>query len=763
MERPAKKPSLSTKSDCPRWRHSLTVYPVSESALLAFDELGHFVLQGPILVALAPHLKGEQEVFEIAAKLEGRFSLSEVTYAISYLRRSGYLAQGDHQEWREQAYWELLYRVDQASLSVAKRYSVAIHCLGSLDRHRITERFFNDPTLSPGTPESSLLVVFTDDYNRPELAEINRERLAKEQPWLLVKPVGLSLWVGPLFRNSSDACWECLRDRVQANRQAESYIQRVLPEAEFPLTAKAATAEQLELATEIVRQIVKRFRTTGGHSGLPNTVRSIRLPEMVSKDHPLTKRPQCPVCGNADFYHGRSAQLHLEPSVKRYSDDGGHRTHLPEETLSRYEHHISPITGVIPWLQDLEPDDAHINAYAAGHNFAMLDSGLYTLKKNIRGRSGGKGMTDTQAKVSALCEAMERFSGVFQGVEKRVRSSFRDLGDQAIDPRTLLNYSEKQIQNHAQSNRDLTESRMQLVCPPFQEEREMDWTPVWSLVEERERLVPTAYCYFGHPDLLDYLSVMACGNGCAGGNTLEEAILQATCEIVERDAVGIWWYNRISRPAIDLDSVQHPFIEANRKHLQDRYKREVWCLDLTTDVGIPAVVAVSTRSSSPQACPVIGFGAHLDPRMAVLRALTEVNQFLPGLQEKPDGTIEYRYDDRDTIDWFENANLETDPYLAPTNNSELINVESMPQLATDDLRNDVYVCRDQLKTAGLDMLALDLTRPDIGFPVAKVMSPGLCHMWRRLGSQRLYEVPVKMGWITSSKPEEALNPRSVFF
>ncbi len=763
MERPATKPSQTTNPDRPRWRHSLTVYPVSKNALLAFDELGHFVLQGPILVALAPHLTGEHEVFEVAQALEPQFSLAEVTYAISYLRRGGYLAQGDDREWREQAYWELLHRVDQSSLGQAKRHTVAIQCLGSLDAKRITERFFSDPTLPLGPPESSLLVVFTDDYNRAELADINQARRANQQPWLLVKPVGLSLWIGPLFRKPEDACWECLRDRVQANRQAESYIQRVLPEAEFPITAKAATAEQLDTATDLVRQMVKRFRTTGGHSGLPNTVRSIRLPEMVSKDHPLTKRPQCPVCGNADYYNQKSVQPELNATPKRYADDGGHRAHVPEATLARYEHHISPITGVIPWLQDLEPEDPHINAYAAGHNFAMLDSGLYTLKKNIRGRSGGKGMTDTQAKVSALCEAMERFSGVFQGIENRTRASLSELGERAIDPRTLLNYSQQQTENHATHNRSLAESRMQLVCPPFQDDRKMDWTPVWSLVEDRERLVPTAYCYFGHSDLLEYLSVMACGNGCAGGNTLEEAVLQATCEIVERDAVGIWWYNRIPRPAIDLDSLQHPFIEQNRQHLRERYQREVWCLDLTTDVGIPAVVAVSTRSNAKQACPVIGFGAHLDPRMAVLRALTEVNQFLPGLQQKPDGSIEYRYDDRDTIDWFENANLATDPYLSPLAETAPIPVDSLPNLATEDLRDDVYVCRDRLQAAGLDMLVLDLTRPDIGFPVAKVMSPGLCHMWRRLGSRRLYEVPVKMGWLKASKTEADMNPRSVFF
>ena len=36
-------------------------------------------------------------------------------------------------------------------------------------------------------------------------------------------------------------------------------------------------------------------------------------------------------------------------------------------------------------------------------------------------------------------------------------------------------------------------------------------------------------------------------NGHASGNTLEEAILQGFLELVERDALAIWWYNQTNR------------------------------------------------------------------------------------------------------------------------------------------------------------------------------------------------------------------------
>jgi ribosomal protein S12 methylthiotransferase accessory factor len=64
--------------------------------------------------------------------------------------------------------------------------------------------------------------------------------------------------------------------------------------------------------------------------------------------------------------------------------------------------------------------------------------------------------------------------------------------------------------------------------------------------------------------------------------------------------------------------------------------------------------------------------------------------------------------------------------------------------------------------AGCDVLAYDLTRPDVGFPVVKVIVPGLRHFWRRLGPGRLYDVPVQLGWVDRAKAEDGMNPASMF-
>src|SRR6185503_12025757 len=127
----------------------------------------------------------------------------------------------------------------------------------------------------------------------------------------------------------------------------------------------------------------------------------------------------------------------------------------------------------------------------------------------------------------------------------------------------------------------------------FDSSREIAWTPAWSLTAGERRWLPTRFCYFGDHADADYVFCHGDSNGCAAGNTIEEAILQGLFELVERDAMAIFWYNRVPRPALAL-APGDPFVDAmlawNASH-----GRTLWTLDLTTDLGIPAVLALSAN------------------------------------------------------------------------------------------------------------------------------------------------------------------------
>ncbi|MCE5333470.1 MAG: YcaO-like family protein, partial [Desulfobacteraceae bacterium] len=382
--------------------------------------------------------------------------------------------------------------------------------------------------------------------------------------------------------------------------------------------------------------------------------------------------------------------------------------------------------------------------------------------ESLRGVSGGKGSTDIQAKVSGLCEAIERYSGIYNGDEYSVRGTYPSLLPQAIHPNTCMGFSEEQYRNRAAWNDRHGDSRYVLVPHPFEEDAEIDWTPVWSLSGQRFHYLPTAYLYYDHPDFHRRRWCFPDSNGTAAGNTLEEAMLQGFMELVERDAVALWWYNRLRRRRLDLDSFKMPYVDAIREHYA-RMNREIWVLDITSDLPIPAFVCVSWCTDRPVQNIIIGFGAHFDPKIALLRSITEVNQFLPSVSLlNADGSTNYLFGDQLARKWWTTARVEENEFLLPLE-AESVKLSDIHDFSSDDLLTDIETCLSLVREKGMDFLVLDQTRPDIGLNVVKVIVPQLCHFWRRLGKERLYDVPVQKGWLDQRLTSDQLNPWSIFF
>jgi ribosomal protein S12 methylthiotransferase accessory factor len=363
--------------------------------------------------------------------------------------------------------------------------------------------------------------------------------------------------------------------------------------------------------------------------------------------------------------------------------------------------------------------------------------------------AAGKGTTEIQAKVSCLAEAVERYSVGWQGWEPRRRATLAELGPAAVHPNAIMGYSERQYATREAWNRK--SDAFNWVGAPFVPERATDWTAMWSLSHERVRWVPTQLCYYHHPGDPDHEFYSADSNGCASGSTLEEAILQGFLELVERDSCALWWYNRARRPAVDLWSFDDPFFRRAEAFLRGR-GRTLYALDLTSDLGIPVVVALTHDAAGGRI--ICGLGAHLSLHVAASRAVAELNQMLA--LDTGEGR---KADEAGLAWWMREATIDNQPYLMPVPGRAVTGADH-PWLATDDLLDDVEHCVAAVRRCGLEMLVLDTTRAEVGFPTVRVTVPGLRHFWARLAPGRLYEVPVALGWLPKALDESELNPIS---
>jgi ribosomal protein S12 methylthiotransferase accessory factor len=603
--------------------------------------------------------------------------------------------------------------------------------------------------------KKSLTVVLTNDYLQPDLEQFNQAALEANRPWVLVKPVGVMLWLGPIFYPGRTGCWQCLAQRLYGNREVETAIQQQKGSFESIPTSRAILPSTLQIglnlaATEVLKWIVlESADRTRSIPTLEGKVLTFNLANLELQTHILTKRPQCHICGDeVDQRECKPKPVILTSRRKQFTADGGHRILSPEQTLKRYEHHISPITGVVSTLvRTSEPESNLLHNYLAVHNFGSATD-LNSLRYILHHKAAGKGKTDQQAKASGFCEAIERYCGLFQGDEIRVKRTYTQLGDSGIHPSLCLHLSQTQYQNREALNQQNV--GVDFIPEPFDETKEIEWTPVWSLTKQTFKYVPTALCYYNYPLPSDHLFGFANSNGNAAGNALEEAILQGFMELVERDSVGIWWYNRLQRPAVDLASFEDPYLlELQTYYLSKR--QEFWVLDLTSDLEIPVFAAVSRCTDGAEKI-IAGYGAHFDAKIAVSRAVTEMNQCLTRVEAQYAGEAE-----GELHKWLTVATIANQPYLAPALHVAPKVYKDYPQRWSDDLREDVLTCVAIAKQHNLETLVLDQTRPDIGLNVVKVIVPSLRHFWPRFGLGRLYDVPVKMGWLPAPLAESQMN------
>jgi oxazoline/thiazoline synthase len=281
------------------------------------------------------------------------------------------------------------------------------------------------------------------------------------------------------------------------------------------------------------------------------------------------------------------------------------------------------------------------------------------------------------------------------------------------------------------------------VPDPLDPSAKVEWSPVWSLRDRRFKYLPTGLLYFFYRDF------HTDSNGCAAGNTREEAIVQGFLELVERDAYAIWWYNRLRRAEVDLGQFDDSYVRDLQTQFADA-GRKVWALDVTSDLGIPTYVAIMHWMQNGQENIEFGSGAHFDRRIALLRSLTELTQFLSiGMMDGASG-------EKPTLDGVTPLRLEQYPFLIPSDNPV---VPPAPGLKVhDNTRDQVNACVEIATKAGYDFMVLDQTRPDVEVPVVRVIVPGLRHFYRRYGPGRLYDVPVKLGLLDRPLPESELTP-----
>jgi oxazoline/thiazoline synthase len=730
-----------SKKDALQFAPNFTAYVMPPDLVCLYSEDRKFFLHGELYCALASEIaKGGKSAKDLVGDLRKQFPSDKIEEALKRLIERRYITAAAYgSNGTVAGYWASLglppdvaeknlgnckVRVESFDVAGAKELTAALGELGVC----VVQR------------SQDLTVTLVNDYLERRLAQLNQQRVSDRTPWLLVQPSGVFPLVGPVFKPGESACWTCLFDRMIRNREIKGFLDRgaARPVAISPLVRNTLGQGAIQFAAiEIAKAIASGFRTD-----LSNHVASFDLMGATIAKHYVAHRPQCPTCGSKKLQNPRRAPqpIELAEGNKLVMTSGGYRTVSSRTTVARFRKHVSPLTGVVTRLERIEADLPMNTNFFAQHNFSAPAHSVDQLRSGLSGGSFGKGSTAEQSEASALMEAIERYSGIFQGDEIRTTRRFTDFepGD-AILPNDVQLFSQAQFETRHIPQPDGSHP----VPHPLEPSDKIEWSPAWSLRDQRFRYLPTGLLYFFHRGF------HTDSNGCAAGNTREEAIVQGFLELVERDAYAIWWYNRSQRAELDLSQFDDAYVRDMKSQFADA-GRKIWVLDITNDIGIPTYVAIMHWMQAGQENIEFGSGAHFDRRIALLRALTELSQFLSiGMMGGASG-------EKPSLDGVTPLKLENYPFLIPSANPLLPPAAGLT--VHDNTRDQVNACVEIATRAGMDFLVLDQTRPDVEVPVVRVLVPGMRHFYKRFGPGRLYDVPVKLGLLDRPLPEDDMTP-----
>ena len=321
----------------------------------------------------------------------------------------------------------------------------------------------------------------------------------------------------------------------------------------------------------------------------------------------------------------------------------------------------------------------------------------------------GKGITNQQAFASAFMEFIERFCACRLSDDNVITATYDAIIETALDPqRCVLSQSSGYMPNQT-----------------------IEWVWGRSLTREEDVLVPAGMVYlpYEHSPSLKTISCQD-SNGLASGNCLEEAILHALLELIERDTAFIVEYNRLVLPDLAFDTIPDEKLSTllstiNHAGLTCQIK------DARHDLGIATFSAFLQGETTTGKAYAQAWGTHLNPGIAFSRSLTEALQMYPRSRNyddwKTSGPFDYYYQHSGYTTCF----------------------SEIPDLTDGDIKASLDLCVERLRRKEIEVIVVDLSMPALPFAAVRVIAPGLqpytTRSMPRL-SKRLLNVPVEMGY-----------------
>ena len=427
------------------------------------------------------------------------------------------------------------------------------------------------------------------------------------------------------------------------------------------------------------------------------------------------------------------------------------------EAVRRLRTLVSPYTGLVAAVGDLAAatDDARLHRFGC----RLADLGQLT-GLAVDYRPGGAGARRADALAAALGEAAERYSACYVPDADLRLATADDLGASAVDPERFALFGEEQYAEPAFPFRRFTRSTR------------VRWVRGFSIPARSEAWLPAQLVYLAWRPPTEAGEVpigYSTSNGTACAPTVDEALMRALLEAIERDAFMVTWYASLSLPCLDWR--RHPELAAyDRRYFRPTGLRYS-AVDLSCFFEVPTVAGVVRDERTEGAA--LGVGAACAPTVeeAWKRALAEafaVHAGARALARRGDGlpasAREVRTFDDHVAFYGPRERAALTRFLDGSRDRR--DVREIAPIAGERPAETIGVLVERLAARGASAYAVDVTAADVraaGLSVVKVVVPELAPLdvayeGRFLGGRRLTHAAFEVGLLPTPLVRERLNP-----
>ncbi|KJS12255.1 MAG: hypothetical protein VR67_03575 [Peptococcaceae bacterium BRH_c8a] len=397
----------------------------------------------------------------------------------------------------------------------------------------------------------------------------------------------------------------------------------------------------------------------------------------------------------------------LKSRMVCYRETGSYSI-LPAETVKRVSAvnqkiGINTVDLINPLYTDGVPIYRVNNAFdrAKCHRALFLWSSPPTPLNNPVRENYGKGMTAEQSKASAMMEAVERFCGQRFSHQPLLRGEYEDVRNIAVNPFEFSFPTLPLKCLYCRARERMCFQDLSHVC--------REWTWGYSLVRNKPILVPAAMVFYPYMSAENISFIFNDTGGLAAGNTIEEALLQGIAEIIERDA--LYQTFNLEDPenmnVIDFSMAGSPHIQKFIREVlpaKSVFAFKVANNKLGTDIS---TYTAFTCYLDNKRRFFGGSGTSLDPEAGLLRALTEMEQ------QKVRQKVWRRF------------NPERMVQHGRARNGCMTCINDIPNQSASDIKTDLELYLSEFEKRRIEVIAVDLTHPDVGIPVVRVIIPKL--------------------------------------